>query len=139
MVLVCKGAEAVAEGLATFEFLRDANGDFPRSQPRVQVEHTVRTHHRRNLELGIVSHKAKPTDEAGRHHRRAIPFSAGSTPRSVNLCPARPPLGVPFPERVWHPLRHTHAHPGHEMPGCFDSLLAKLLRGAGTERMPFGA
>ena len=21
----------------------------------------------------------------------------------------------------------THAHPGYEMPGCFDSLLAKLL------------
>ena len=42
--LVCKGAEAVGyKGLATFEFLRDANGDFYflEVNPRVQVEHTV--------------------------------------------------------------------------------------------------
>ena len=42
--LVCKGAESVGyKGLATFEFLRDANGDFYflEVNPRVQVEHTV--------------------------------------------------------------------------------------------------
>ncbi|MDP7001615.1 MAG: biotin carboxylase N-terminal domain-containing protein, partial [Candidatus Poseidoniaceae archaeon] len=42
--LVCKGAEQVGYcGLATFEFLRDKNGDFYflEVNPRVQVEHTV--------------------------------------------------------------------------------------------------
>ena len=42
--LVCRGAESVGyKGLATFEFLRDANGDFYflEVNPRVQVEHTV--------------------------------------------------------------------------------------------------
>ena len=41
---VCAGAEAVGyRGLATFEFLRDSNGDFYflEVNPRVQVEHTV--------------------------------------------------------------------------------------------------
>ena len=41
---MCKGAESVGyKGLATFEFLRDANGDFYflEVNPRVQVEHTV--------------------------------------------------------------------------------------------------
>ncbi|MBK30409.1 MAG: acetyl-CoA carboxylase biotin carboxylase subunit, partial [Euryarchaeota archaeon] len=42
--LVCRGAEAVGyKGLATFEFLRDAHGEFYflEVNPRVQVEHTV--------------------------------------------------------------------------------------------------
>ncbi|MDC3047974.1 acetyl-CoA carboxylase biotin carboxylase subunit, partial [Euryarchaeota archaeon] len=42
---------------------------------------------------------------------------------------------VPSPGRLWEchfpsgfGIRcDTHAHPGYEMPGCFDSLLAKLL------------
>ncbi len=42
---------------------------------------------------------------------------------------------VPSPGRLWDchfpsgfGIRcDTHAHPGYEMPGCFDSLLAKLL------------
>ena len=42
---------------------------------------------------------------------------------------------VPSPGRLWechfpggYGIRcDTHAHPGYEMPGCFDSLLAKLL------------
>ena len=41
---VVAGAEAVGyKGLATFEFLRDSNGDFYflEVNPRVQVEHTV--------------------------------------------------------------------------------------------------
>jgi len=42
---------------------------------------------------------------------------------------------IPSPGRLWEchfpsgfGVRcDTHAHPGYEMPGCFDSLLAKLL------------
>ena len=132
--LVCKGAESVGyKGLATFEFLRDANGDFYflEVNPRVQVEHTVTeliTGH--NLvELGIrvaqgESLPMKQEDIAWRGHAIQCRLNA-EDPREF----------VPSPGRLWEchfpsgfGIRcDTHAHPGYEMPGCFDSLLAKLL------------
>ena len=132
--LVCKGAESVGyKGLATFEFLRDANGDFYflEVNPRVQVEHTVTeliTGH--NLvELGIrvaqgESLPMKQDDIAWRGHAIQCRLNA-EDPREF----------VPSPGRLWEchfpsgfGIRcDTHAHPGYEMPGCFDSLLAKLL------------
>jgi len=132
--LVCKGAESVGyKGLATFEFLRDANGDFYflEVNPRVQVEHTVTeliTGH--NLvELGIRVAQGEPLpmkqeDIAWRGHAIQCRLNA-EDPREF----------VPSPGRLWEchfpsgfGIRcDTHAHPGYEMPGCFDSLLAKLL------------
>jgi acetyl/propionyl-CoA carboxylase alpha subunit len=132
--LVCKGAESVGyKGLATFEFLRDANGDFYflEVNPRVQVEHTVTeliTGH--NLvELGVRVAQGetlplKQEDIAWRGHAIQCRLNA-EDPREF----------VPSPGRLWEchfpsgfGIRcDTHAHPGYEMPGCFDSLLAKLL------------
>jgi len=132
--LVCRGAESVGyKGLATFEFLRDANGDFYflEVNPRVQVEHTVTeliTGY--NLvELGIrVAQGEKLSlsqeDIVIRGHAIQCRINA-EDPRDF----------IPSPGRLWEchfpsgfGVRcDTHAHPGYEMPGCFDSLLAKLL------------
>ena len=132
--LVCAGAESVGyKGLATFEFLRDKNGDFYflEVNPRVQVEHTVTeliTGY--NLvELGIrvaqgESLPVKQDDIKIRGHAIQCRLNAEDT---VNFAPS--------PGRLWEchfpsgfGIRcDTHAHPGYEMPGCFDSLLAKLL------------
>ena len=132
--LVCRGAESVGyKGLATFEFLRDANGDFYflEVNPRVQVEHTVTeliTGY--NLvELGIrVAQGEKLSlsqeDIVIRGHAIQCRINA-EDPREF----------IPSPGRLWEchfpsgfGVRcDTHAHPGYEMPGCFDSLLAKLL------------
>jgi len=132
--LVCRGAESVGyKGLATFEFLRDANGDFYflEVNPRVQVEHTVTeliTGY--NLvELGIrVAQGEKlelsQEDIVIRGHAIQCRLNA-EDPRDF----------IPSPGRLWEchfpsgfGVRcDTHAHPGYEMPGCFDSLLAKLL------------
>ena len=132
--LVCRGAESVGyKGLATFEFLRDANGDFYflEVNPRVQVEHTVTeliTGY--NLvELGIrVAQGEKLSlsqeDIVIRGHAIQCRLNA-EDPRDF----------IPSPGRLWEchfpsgfGVRcDTHAYPGYEMPGCFDSLLAKLL------------
>ena len=132
--LVCRGAETVGyKGLATFEFLRDANGDFYflEVNPRVQVEHTVTeliTGH--NLvELGIRVAQGedlpmKQEDIEWRGHAIQCRLNAED-----------PKEFIPSPGRLWEchfpsgfGVRcDTHAHAGYEMPGCFDSLLAKLL------------
>ena len=132
--LVCKGAESVGyKGLATFEFVRDANGEFYflEVNPRVQVEHTVTeliTGH--NLvELGIRVAQGEPLpleqkDIVLRGHAIQCRLNA-EDPRNF----------IPSPGRLWEchfPSGYgvrvdTHAYPGYEMPGCFDSLLAKLL------------
>ena len=132
--LVCRGAESVGyKGLATFEFLRDANGDFYflEVNPRVQVEHTVTeliTGH--NLvELGIRVAQGEP-----------LPFSQEDITWNGHSIQCRlnaedPREFIPSPGRLWEchfpsgfGVRvDTHAHPGYEMPGSFDSLLAKLL------------
>jgi len=132
--LVCRGAESVGyKGLATFEFLRDAHGDFYflEVNPRVQVEHTVTEliTGRNLVELGIrvAQGEALPLsqeDITWRGHSIQCRLNA-EDPREF----------VPSPGRLWEchfpsgfGVRcDTHAHPGYEMPGCFDSLLAKLL------------
>jgi biotin carboxylase len=132
--LVCRGAESVGyKGLATFEFLRDAKGDFYflEVNPRVQVEHTVTeliTGY--NLvELGIRVAQGeklplKQEDIVIRGHAIQCRINAED-----------PKEFIPSPGRLWEchfpsgfGVRcDTHAYPGYEMPGCFDSLLAKLL------------
>ena len=132
--LVCRGAESVGyKGLATFEFLRDAKGDFYflEVNPRVQVEHTVTeliTGY--NLvELGIRVAQGeklplKQEDVVIRGHAIQCRINA-EDPKDF----------IPSPGRLWEchfpsgfGVRcDTHAYPGYDMPGCFDSLLAKLL------------
>ena len=132
--LVCKGAESVGyKGLATFEFLRDANGDFYflEVNPRVQVEHTVTeliTGH--NLvELGIRVAQGESLPLA----QDDITWNGHSIQCRLNA--EDPREFIPSPGRLWEchfpsgfGVRvDTHAHTGYEMPGSFDSLLAKLL------------
>ena len=132
--LVCRGAESVGyKGLATFEFLRDANGDFYflEVNPRVQVEHTVTeliTGH--NLvELGIRVAQGESLPFA----QEDITWNGHSIQCRLNA--EDPREFIPSPGRLWEchfpsgfGVRvDTHAHPGYEMPGSFDSLLAKLL------------
>ena len=132
--LVCSGAESVGyKGLATFEFLRDKKGDFYflEVNPRVQVEHTVTemiTGY--NLvELGVRVAQGEPLplgqeDITWRGHAIQCRLNA-EDPKDF----------LPSPGRLWDchfpsgfGVRcDTHAYPGYEMPGCFDSLLAKLL------------
>ena len=132
--LVCAGAESVGyKGLATFEFLRDKNGDFYflEVNPRVQVEHTVTElitgFNLVQLGIRVAQGESLPLtqDEVKiRGHAIQCRLNAEDT---TNF--------VPSPGRLWEchfpsgfGVRcDTHAHPGYEMPGCFDSLLAKLL------------
>tara|TARA_B100001123_G_scaffold448364_1_gene608973 strand:- start:200 stop:1540 length:1341 start_codon:yes stop_codon:yes gene_type:complete len=132
--LVCRGAEKVGyKGLATFEFLRDKHGQFYflEVNPRVQVEHTVTeliTGH--NLvEMGIQvaqgsSLPLKQSEITWRGHAIQCRINAED-----------PSKFIPSPGKLWDchfpsgfGIRcDTHAHIGYDMPGCFDSLLAKLL------------
>jgi len=88
--LVCKGAESVGyKGLATFEFLRDANGDFYflEVNPRVQVEHTVTeliTGH--NLvELGVRVAQEKHFHSSRRKLRGEVTASNADSMRKILL------------------------------------------------------
>ena len=132
--LVCRGAESVGyRGLATFEFLRDANGDFYflEVNPRVQVEHTVTElitgYNLVELGIRVAQGEKLPLSQEDiviRGHAIQCRLNA-EDPRDF----------IPSPGRLWEchfpsgfGVRcDTHAHPGYEMPGCFDSLLAKLL------------
>jgi len=132
--LVCRGAESVGyKGLATFEFLRDANGDFYflEVNPRVQVEHTVTElitgHNLVELGVRVAQGEALPLKQED------ITWRGHSIQCRLNA--EDPADFIPSPGRLWEchfpsgfGVRvDTHAHPGYEMPGCFDSLLAKLL------------
>jgi acetyl/propionyl-CoA carboxylase alpha subunit len=132
--LVCKGAESVGyKGLATFEFLRDADGDFYflEVNPRVQVEHTITElitgYNLVELGIRVAQGESLPLvqeDVVLRGHAIQCRLNA-EDPRKF----------IPSPGRLWechfpsgYGIRvDTHAYPGYEMPGCFDSLLAKLL------------
>jgi acetyl/propionyl-CoA carboxylase alpha subunit len=132
--LVCKGAESVGyKGLATFEFLRDANGDFYflEVNPRVQVEHTVTElitgHNLVELGIRVAQGEALPLAQED------ITWNGHSIQCRLNA--EDPREFIPSPGRLWEchfpsgfGVRvDTHAYPGYEMPGSFDSLLAKLL------------
>ena len=131
---VCAGAEAVGyRGLATFEFLRDAYGDFYflEVNPRVQVEHTVTetiTGHDL-VELGI----RVAAGETLSLNQDDIQFTGHAIQFRINA--EDPHTFIPSPGRLWEchfpggvGVRvDTHAHIGYDMPGCFDSLLAKVI------------
>jgi acetyl-CoA carboxylase biotin carboxylase subunit len=132
--LVCRGAESVGyKGLATFEFLRDAKGDFYflEVNPRVQVEHTVTElitgYNLVELGIRVAQGEKLPLSQEDvviRGHAIQCRINA-EDPKDF----------IPSPGRLWEchfpsgfGVRcDTHAYPGYEMPGCFDSLLAKLL------------
>jgi acetyl/propionyl-CoA carboxylase alpha subunit len=131
---VCAGARAVGyKGLATFEFLRDSSGEFYflEVNPRVQVEHTVTemiTGHDL-VKLGIRVAAGEPLPMS----QDEIKISGHAIQCRIN---AEDPVNfVPSPGRLWDchfpsgfGVRvDTHAHIGYEMPGCFDSLLAKMV------------
>ena len=131
---VCEGARAVGySGLATFEFLRDKHGEFffLEVNPRVQVEHTI-TEMITGVDLvklGIRVAAGEPLSLS----QDEIKFSGHAIQCRLN---AEDPINfVPSPGKLWdchfpggRGVRvDTHAHIGYEMPGCFDSLLAKLI------------
>lgn len=136
---VCAGAEAVGyKGLATFEFLRDSNGEFYflEVNPRVQVEHTVTEmitgHDLVSLGIRIAAGESLPFTQD------EIEISGHAIQCRIN---AEDPVNfIPSPGRLWDchfPAGFgvrvdTHAHVGYEMPGCFDSLLAKMVVWAPT-------
>ena len=131
---VCEGARAVGyRGLATFEFLRDKHGKFYflEVNPRVQVEHTIT-----EMITGVDLVKLGIRVAAG----EALPLSQEEIQFSGHAIQCRlnaedPNNFVPSPGKLWdchfpggRGVRvDTHAHIGYEMPGCFDSLLAKLI------------
>ncbi len=131
---VCEGARAVGyRGLATFEFLRDKHGEFYflEVNPRVQVEHTIT-----EMITGVDLVKLGIRVAAGESlplTQEEIKFSGHAIQCRLN---AEDPIHfVPSPGKLWdchfpggRGVRvDTHAHIGYEMPGCFDSLLAKLI------------
>ena len=136
---VCAGAEAVGyKGLATFEFLRDSSGEFYflEVNPRVQVEHTVTEmitgHDLVSLGIRIAAGESLPFTQD------EIEISGHAIQCRINA--EDPVKFVPSPGRLWDchfPAGFgvrvdTHAHVGYEMPGCFDSLLAKMIVWAPT-------
>ena len=128
--LVCRGAESVGyKGLATFEFLRDSNGDFYflEVNPRVQVEHTVTElitgYNLVELGIRVAQGEDLPlsqSDISWRGHAIQCRLNAED-----------PKEFVPSPGRLWDchfpsgfGIRcDTHAHPGYEMPGCLTHYL----------------
>jgi biotin carboxylase len=131
---VCAGAQAVGyKGLATFEFLRDKHGDFYflEVNPRVQVEHTVTEmitgHDLVSLGIRIAAGESLSLTQ------EEIEISGHAIQCRINA--EDPVKFIPSPGRLWDchfPAGFgvrvdTHAHIGYEMPGCFDSLLAKMI------------
>ena len=131
---VCAGAEAVGyRGLATFEFLRDSQGEFYflEVNPRVQVEHTVTEmitgEDLVQLGIRIAAGESLPLNQED------IKFNGHAIQFRINA--ENPSTFIPSPGRLWEchfpggaGIRvDTHAHVGYDMPGCFDSLLAKLI------------
>ena len=131
---VVAGAEAIGyRGLATFEFLRNSNGQFyfMEVNPRVQVEHTV-TEMLTGVDLvslGIIvsSGADLPLEQNDvQIHGHAIqarinaenPFTLEPSPGKIWEChwPGGPGIRV-----------DSHGFSGYEMPEAFDSLLAKII------------
>ena len=131
---VVAGAEAVGyKGLATFEFLRDSDGEFYflEVNPRVQVEHTV-TEMITGVDLvslGIKVAAGEPLPIS----QSEIQISGHAIQTRIN---AEDPFTLkPSPGRIWEchwpggpGVRvDTHSHTGYDMPPSFDSLLAKVI------------
>ena len=109
------------------------NGDFYclEVNPRVQVEHTVTEmitgYDLVSLGIRVAAGESLPLNQED------IKISGHAIQCRIN---AQDPVKfVPYPGRLWDchfptvfgVRGDTHAHVGYEMPGCFDSLLAKII------------
>ena len=131
---VVEGAKAVGyKGLATFEFLRDSNGDFYflEVNPRVQVEHTV-TEMITGTDLVSMGIRVA-AGEGIPLNQDEIRISGHAIQTRINA--ENPRTLSPSPGRLWEchwpsgpGVRvDSHAHTGYDMPASFDSLLAKII------------
>ncbi len=136
---VVAGAEAIGyRGLATFEFLRNSEGEFyfMEVNPRVQVEHTV-TEMITGIDLVslgiIVSSGAELPIK-----QEEVQLSGHAIQARIN---AENPITLePSPGKLWEchwpggpGVRvDTHGFSGYVMPEAFDSLLAKVISWAPT-------
>lgn len=131
---VVEGAKAVGYcGLATFEFLRDSNGEFYflEVNPRVQVEHTV-TEMITGTDLVSLGIRVASGEEI-RLKQNDININGHAI--QVRLNAENPVTLAPSPGKLWEchwpggpGVRiDTHAYTGYDMPSSFDSLLAKLI------------
>jgi len=131
---VVAGAEAIGyRGLATFEFLRNPDGEFyfMEVNPRVQVEHTI-TEMLTGIDLvslGIVVSSGEElpiTQEEVSLNGHAI---------QVRINAENPITLEPSPGKLWEchwpggpGVRvDSHGFSGYVMPEAFDSLLAKIV------------
>jgi len=136
---VVAGAEAIGyTGLATFEFLRNSQGEFyfMEVNPRVQVEHTV-TEMLTGVDLvslGIIISSGADLpikQEEVRLNGHAI---------QARINAENPATLEPSPGKLWEchwpggpGIRvDTHGFSGYIMPEAFDSLLAKVVSWAPT-------
>ena len=138
---VVDGAKAVGySGLATFEFLRDSNGEFYflEVNPRVQVEHTVTEeltgHDLVSLGIKVASGEKISLSQAD------IRIRGHAIQARIN---AENPFDFsPAPGRLWECLLpsgpgirvDSHACSGYSMPRSFDSLLAKVISHGGDRK-----
>ena len=120
-------------GLATFEFLRNSEGEFyfMEVNPRVQVEHTV-TEMITGFDLvslGIIVASGEPLPIS----QDQVNFSGHAIQARINA--ENPETLEPSPGKLWDchwpggpGIRvDTHGFSGYDMPGSFDSLLAKII------------
>ncbi len=131
---VVAGAEAVGyKGLATFEFLRDSEGEFffLEVNPRVQVEHTV-TEMITGFDLVSLGIRVA-AGESISMTQDEVSINGHAIQVRVN---AENPITLsPSPGRLWEchwpggpGIRiDSHAHTGYDMPAVFDSLLSKII------------
>ena len=131
---VVAGAEAIGyKGLATFEFLKNSDGEFyfMEVNPRVQVEHTI-TEMITGLDIVSIGIQIASGGE--------LPISQDDVEWNGHAIQARinaenPVTLKPSPGKLWEchlpggpGVRvDSHAFSGYDMPGSFDSLLAKVI------------
>ena len=131
---VVEGAKKVGySGLATFEFLRDSNGEFYflEVNPRVQVEHTV-TEQLTGFDLVSLGIRVASGESIGISQGQ-IKLTGHAIQVRINA--EKPADFSPAPGRLWECLLpsgpgirvDSHACSGYSMPRCFDSLLAKII------------
>jgi len=131
---VVAGAEAIGyTGLATFEFLRNSEGEFyfMEVNPRVQVEHTV-TEMLTGVDLvslGIIISSGVDLPIK----QEDVSFNGHAIQARINA--ENPVTLEPSPGKLWEchwpggpGIRvDSHGFPGYIMPEAFDSLLAKVV------------
>ena len=131
---VVEGAKKVGySGLATFEFLRDSNGEFYflEVNPRVQVEHTV-TEQLTGFDLVSLGIRVASGESIGISQGQ-IKLTGHAIQVRINA--EKPADFSPAPGRLWECLLpsgpgirvDSHACSGYSMPRFFDSLLAKII------------